>query len=265
MSAAYLAKALGASTKITVLEAPTIPRIGVGEATIPNLQKVFFDVLGLLPEHDGVPLSHYWTYKRLRGETDEPFDRACYPQPAVFDAKLSPRYLDGTKWASYAWHFDAQLVADSLRRHATKKLSVVHVEDRFTTAEIHPNGHITAITTEAGRRLEDDLFIDCSGTHVGDQRGADRQLHDDLHAARREPPDPYPVLGLLPRGGRGLRRRRGTAHPGEPSTMPSAGDLLMLLAALTRTGYVVAVHRVAANRRADDAALTFVQVSAVTR
>ncbi|MDX6354111.1 MAG: tryptophan 6-halogenase, partial [Streptomyces sp.] len=42
MSAAYLGRALGPSVAITVLEAPSVPRIGVGEATIPNLQRVFF-------------------------------------------------------------------------------------------------------------------------------------------------------------------------------------------------------------------------------
>src|SRR5579862_7744910 len=108
MSAAYLAKALGSAVTITVLEAPGIPKIGVGEATIPLLQTAFFNYLGieeddwmrecnasfkiavkfvnwrtsgtpqpvsramengpdhfyhpfgLLPSHDGVPLSHYW-------------------------------------------------------------------------------------------------------------------------------------------------------------------------------------------------------------
>jgi tryptophan halogenase len=50
MTAAYLAKAFGDTLTITVLEAPAIPRIGVGEATVPNLQKVFFDFLGLSEE-----------------------------------------------------------------------------------------------------------------------------------------------------------------------------------------------------------------------
>ena len=47
MAASYLGKALGPAVTITVVEAPEIPRIGVGEATIPNLHKVFFDFLGL--------------------------------------------------------------------------------------------------------------------------------------------------------------------------------------------------------------------------
>lgn len=47
MTAAYLSKALEQTVKITVLEAPAIPKIGVGEATVPNLQRVFFDAIGL--------------------------------------------------------------------------------------------------------------------------------------------------------------------------------------------------------------------------
>ena len=50
MTASYLAKALQGSVGITVLEAPSIPRIGVGEATIPNLHKSFFAYLGLSEE-----------------------------------------------------------------------------------------------------------------------------------------------------------------------------------------------------------------------
>lgn len=41
MTAAYLAKAFGNQVKFTVIESPRIQKIGVGEATTPNLQKVF--------------------------------------------------------------------------------------------------------------------------------------------------------------------------------------------------------------------------------
>lgn len=47
MSACYLSSYLQGSVDITLLEAPAIPGIGVGEATVPNLQRVFFDQLGL--------------------------------------------------------------------------------------------------------------------------------------------------------------------------------------------------------------------------
>ncbi|MEU5853359.1 tryptophan halogenase family protein [Saccharopolyspora shandongensis] len=211
MTAAYLGKALGQHARITVLEAPSIPKIGVGEATVPNLHKTFFDFLGLseeewmrecnasfkmgikfinwrtdgtgqadarphgggtdhyyhlfgiLPNHENLPLSHYWAAKKLSGQTDEAFDYACYREPTIIDQKLSPRHSDGTKWTNYAWHFDAHLVADFLRRFATQKQGVVHVEDEMVDALIDQRGHITALKTKAGRTIEGDLFIDCSG------------------------------------------------------------------------------------------------------
>jgi tryptophan halogenase len=212
MTASYLGKALGPKVGITVLEAPAIPRIGVGEATIPNLHKVFFEYLGLaeeewmrecnasykmgvrfinwhtpgageaqarqradgrpdqfdhlfgvLPNHGNLPLSHYWVHQKLTGATDEPFDYSCYLQPPLLDRKLAPRFADGTRWASYAWHFDANLVAGFLRRFATQKQGATHIEDKFTHADVDQRGFITALHTEQGRTLEADLFVDCSG------------------------------------------------------------------------------------------------------
>jgi tryptophan halogenase len=211
MSASYLGKALGPAATITVLEAPSIPKIGVGEATVPNLHKTFFDFLGiaeddwmrecnasykmgikfinwrtggmgestgrpfgdttdhyyhlfgLLPNHENLPLSHYWTHKKLAGETDEPFDYACYREPPLMDANLSPKFLDGTRYTNYAWHFDANLVADFLRRFAIGKQGAVHIEDEMTEAVIDQRGHISALKTKGGLTIEGDLFIDCSG------------------------------------------------------------------------------------------------------
>lgn len=211
MTASYLGKALGETTSITVLEAPTIPKIGVGEATIPNLQTVFFDFLGLkekdwmpecnasfkigikfinwctsgdgqpdprvkdgdfdyyyhtfglLPQLDRLPLSHYWTYLRLRGETQDRFDDACYWEPSVMQAMKAPCWPDGRPATSYAWHFDANLVADFLRRFATERMHVRHVCDEMATVEHDDGGYIQALITTSGARYEADLFIDCSG------------------------------------------------------------------------------------------------------
>lgn len=211
MTASYLGKALQGSARITVLEAPAIPRIGVGEATVPNLQSAFFDYLGipedewmrecnasfkiavkfinwrtpgegvsrartwrgrpdhfhhpfgLLAEHERVPISHYWAYRRVHGQTDEPFDYACFAEPAIMDGNLAPRWLDGRRASRYAWHFDAHLVADYLRRFATNKQGVVHIEDELTETAVDERGFITALHTAGGRVITGDLFIDCSG------------------------------------------------------------------------------------------------------
>jgi tryptophan halogenase len=211
MTAAYLGKALQGSVTITVLEAPAIPRIGVGEATVPNLHRAFFAYLGiaeddwmrecnaafkiavkfvnwrtpgdshpapqpyqgrsdhffhpfgLLPAVDQIPLSHYWAARRLAGETTEPFDYACFKEPAMMDGLKAPRWVDDRPATNYAWHFDAALVADFLRRFAMEKQGVIHVEDTLTDVERDARGFITALRTEGSRRLEGDLFIDCSG------------------------------------------------------------------------------------------------------
>lgn len=211
MSASYLASQLEDGVRITVLEAPTIPRIGVGEATVPNLQKVFFDQLGvaerdwmrecnasfkvgvkfinwcspgpsqplarkmagrddhfyhpfgILPDSNGVPLSHYWFLKKYHGQTRERFDYACFREPPFLDANRSPRWLDGRPATRYAWHFDAQLVAAFLQKHATTKLGVLHVQDVLKDVRFDDRGHIESLVTEAGREINGDLFIDCSG------------------------------------------------------------------------------------------------------
>lgn len=126
MTASYMRKALDRSISITVLEAPHIKTIGVGEATFSTV-KLFFDFLGL-PEHEWMPTCnaayklairfrdwradgrHFyhpfqryemvdgynmaeWWLKLKRNEA--PFDYSCFTIPALCDAKRSPRYLDG--------------------------------------------------------------------------------------------------------------------------------------------------------------------------
>jgi hypothetical protein len=211
MSACYLSSYLQGSVSITLLEAPAIPKIGVGEATIPNLQKVFFDQLGLsedewmpecnasykmgikyinwrsdgrsaptprefnggkdyfyhlfglLPEQDQFPLSQYWLCQNGASSGDQPFAYACFKEPPVLDANLAPRWLDGRRATTYAWHFDAHLLADYLCRIATKRLGVHHVQDQLQDAIQDERGFITAVKTKSGHTLEGDFFVDCSG------------------------------------------------------------------------------------------------------
>jgi tryptophan halogenase len=202
MTASYLSKALHGTVHVTLMEAKTIPRIGVGEASVPNLQRAFFDYLGLpedewmkgcnaafktaikfvnwqapaengvnnhfyhpfglLPNCDDVPLSHYWLLRRGAGD-GEPYDYACFKEPPVMDAKLSPRHLDGRKAVNYAWHFDAHLVADYLRNFSVSKQGVRHVIDELEGVTKDADGFLTALKTKGGLTIEGDFFIDCSG------------------------------------------------------------------------------------------------------
>ncbi len=211
MTASYLGKALQGTATITVLEAPAVPRIGVGEATIPNLQTAFFDFLGIpedtwmrecnaglkagikfvnwrtagtaqltprvvdgepdafyhifgvLPTHDQIPLSHYWYQDYVAGRTTESFVQACFPEAPALEKLRAPRFADGRRATRYAWHFDANLVADFLRRFATGKQGVLHIQDQMTEPELDERGFVTALRTKGGLRLDGDLFVDCSG------------------------------------------------------------------------------------------------------
>jgi hypothetical protein len=200
MTASYLKKAFP-SIHITVLEAPNIPKIGVGEATVPNLQKVFFDFLGLpedewmrecnaafkvavkfvnwrkpraegvddhyyhlfglIPNCDNVPLSQYWVLKHLAGNPTA-MDYACYKEPKLLDAKLAPRYRDGSRAMYYAWHFDAHLVANYLKNKAVG-WGVEQIIEELENVSLAPDGGIAALHTRQGSTLEADLFVDCSG------------------------------------------------------------------------------------------------------
>ena len=199
MSAAYLSKALGSQASVTVLEAPAIPRIGVGEATVPNLQSSFFDFLGIgedewmrevngafkgaikfidwtrphekpsenfyhpfgiLPYTDGIHLPQYW-FERASREVGA-FDRSCFPQIAALERKLSPRHLDGSAAYPYAWHFDAQKLADFLCRWSVAR-GVHHVRGTLEGVTLGEGGEIASVQTAEGRAIEADLFIDCTG------------------------------------------------------------------------------------------------------
>jgi tryptophan 6-halogenase len=202
MTAAYLAKALQGSVRITLIEAASIPKIGVGEATIPNLQRAFFDYLGLPEEEwmrgcnaafkmavkfinwrapardgvsnhfyhpfglpptcDGMPLSHYWALRHHDGDR-APYDYECYKEPPIMDAKLAPRHRDGRRATNYAWHFDAHLVAAYLQNFSVSRQGVRHVVDELEGVVKDDRGFITSLKTKSGRTIEGDLFVDCSG------------------------------------------------------------------------------------------------------
>ena len=203
MTASYLAKALHGSVKITLIESDKIKKLGVGEATLPSLQKLFFDFLeipeddwmqhvngsykvgikyinwdktpepgkkdsyfyhlfGGVPTCDGIPLQQYWLHKYLTGKTTESMQYACYPEAALMDKNLSPRFRDGSQSMFHAWHFDAHLVVDYLKDWSTSR-NVNHIIDEVVGVSVDADGNIQSVHTENNQQLTADLYIDCSG------------------------------------------------------------------------------------------------------
>ena len=199
MAACLIARAWPAAT-ITVIESPEIGIVGVGEGSTPQL-RAFFAQLGIA-EADWMPACHA-TYKAgiaFRGWSDRPgfadyfhpfagaIDRHSEPQfhhnalvrrrggdvPAHPDRfflnsalardALAPLPADNFPFAiGYGYHFDAHLVGEMLRDHATTMRGVQHRQAKVVNVAIDETGNVAALDCEGGDRLAADLFVDCSG------------------------------------------------------------------------------------------------------
>ena len=126
---------------------------------------------------------------------------------------------------NYAYHLDAAKLAALLSRHAVQRLGVDHLADEVIEVE-REGDRVIAVLTRAGRRVEADLFVDCSGHRallIGQQPGSDwldasHILFNDRALAAQVPVDPgSPIasqtIGTAHRAGWlwdiGLPTRRG--------------------------------------------------------
>ncbi|MFO1251436.1 MAG: tryptophan halogenase family protein [Inhella sp.] len=203
-SAGWLAAALLAAERgqgedalrITLVESPNTPPIGVGEGTWPTMrdtlrriglserdllrhadaafkqgsrfvgwrngQDVYHHPFSLPQGHGELPLVAAWAAATPRGD----FAAAVGPQPAVCLAARAPKQSSTPDYAAvlnYGYHFDAGRFVPLLQRHAVQHLGVQHRVAHVQRVERHADGDIAALHTEAGERLAADLFIDCSG------------------------------------------------------------------------------------------------------
>ncbi len=199
MAAAYLNAALNRDEKtadIALIESPDVPRIGVGEATIPNINHIL-SVIGIDEQEfmrrvDGTfkqsiryvnwlegrgdfyhhPFSRYrpspidttgrdW----LMSDRSIPFTETVTAQTAFCELGLSPKMIGQWDFGtplSYAFHMNALKFADYLCEISTAR-GVTHHLDHVTDVHTREDGSIAAVSTKGGQRLEADLFIDCTG------------------------------------------------------------------------------------------------------
>ena len=200
MAAAALSKIMGTRRyAITLIESDEIGTVGVGEATIPLIQ-TFNAALGIdenafmkatnatfklgiqfvdwsAPGSDyfhpfgvygvdmnGVNFTHHWLrYHRAGGSADFGLFNA---QTLAARQGRFGRMKDinpAVPPVNYAFHFDAALYGRFLRSLA-EPAGVKRLEGRVVDAsQDAASGDITAINLADGRRIDGDLFIDCSG------------------------------------------------------------------------------------------------------
>ena len=199
LSAAYLAASaqrMGRKLDITVIEAPDIAPIGVGEGTWPTMRATLATVgLGeaefiracdatfkqgsrfdgwldgtaadtYLHPFTPPPAGDFSALLAGAQQTGKPFAAAISAQAAVCGASLAPRQVamrDFEGALNYAYHFDANKFAKLLADHATKRLGVRHIADRVTDIVVAENGDIATLVTAASGEIAGELFLDCSG------------------------------------------------------------------------------------------------------
>lgn len=199
MTACLLAHRWPDRAQVTLIEAPEIGTIGVGEGSTPSLKR-FFETLGIA-EADWMPACQA-TYKasiRFAGwspqsgvadyshpfltqldlHTEEAFTLNCRNRRLGHDVPTRPdRFLLNAVLAAqgkapvapphfpfrmeYGYHFDSALLGRFLRDHAVAR-GVRHLAQRIRQVQRTPAGELMALSTQDGETIAGDLFVDCSG------------------------------------------------------------------------------------------------------
>jgi tryptophan halogenase len=195
VAAAALARHLGPLLDITLVESEEISTIGVGESTVPTFRG-FHQFMGIKEDEFmaaaqatiklGIEFKnwgqvgdryvhpfgvignraswmadfhHFWLHARSRGFGGE-LGEYCLEWVA---AEANRFARDAVPNIGYAYHIDATRYARYLRSLA-EPAGVKRVEGKILTVDLNPeSGFIDALTLESGKRIEGDLFIDCTG------------------------------------------------------------------------------------------------------
>jgi glycine/D-amino acid oxidase-like deaminating enzyme len=194
MVAAGLSKCLGRHYDIRLVESEEIGTVGVGEATIPTLhilhqildldEREFIQAtqatfkLGISFEnwrnvgenyfhsfgktgkgHWTAGFHHFWLEGRRRGLASD-YGDYCLELRAAMEKRFATLPDNGI---NFAYHFDATLYGQYLRRYA-EALGVRRVEGKITKVHTETDGgFITGLQLTDGPLVEGDFFIDCTG------------------------------------------------------------------------------------------------------
>jgi tryptophan halogenase len=250
--------------EIVVVESPEIGTVGVGEATLPPI-RYYNQMLGLdgadfvrktqatfklgIEFKDWGRLGHrffhgfgdfgpqihnrssflYWLRLAQTGEMPsyEDWSTATVMARQNRFAPPSGDAPSASNAYSFAFHFDAGLYAAYLRDYAMQR-GVQRIEGTIVDVELRPeDGFVAAVKLRDGRRVDGDLFIDCSGFRALLIGGAMKSAYEDWSAwlpcnsaqavpcARVEPLAPYTVSTARAAGWQWripLQHRTGNGH-----------------------------------------------------
>jgi tryptophan halogenase len=188
--------------EIYLVESEDIGTIGVGEATIPQIQ-VFNQSLGIDEDDfirktqgsfklgiefvnwgkigesyihafghvgrdmEAIPFYHYWLKLNKQGRSSD-IGEYCFNTLASRQNKFMRSIDAGNSPLSdiaYAYHFDAGLYAKFLRDFSEKH-GVKRIEGKIVNVNLDKDtGNIRSLNLEKGLEVEGNFFIDCTGLH----------------------------------------------------------------------------------------------------
>jgi len=202
MTAAALSKLVPGLRSIQLIESDEIGTVGVGEATVPHL-RLFNEALqineadfvravggtfklgiefvdwGRIGDryihgfgtigHDyrSLPFHQYWLKLNARGLARDlgeySLNTAAAPAGKFMSSASDVPAQSPLANISYAYHFDAGLYANYLRRLAEAR-GVQRIEGQVVDVTVRgEDGFIESVTLKSGARVAGELFIDCSG------------------------------------------------------------------------------------------------------
>ena len=194
MAAAALANTLGGAIDLTLVESDAIGTIGVGESTIPplllfnrllgigepefmratqatfklgikfenwkDISESYFHSFGAAgKDHWSAGFQHFWLNGLRRGHLHS-FDDYSLELKAALEGKFA--HLPDNRM-NYAYQLDSALYARFLRNKAEAD-GARRIEGRIAEVELDgESGEIAALKLDGDRRIEGDLFLDCTG------------------------------------------------------------------------------------------------------
>lgn len=194
MAAAAIAKTMGPTVDLTLVESDAISTVGVGEATIPPLL-LFNRLLGINEadfmratkatfklginfenwkdvnqdyfhsfgttgkDHWTSGFQHFWLKGQATG-LSKPYAEYCLELQAALKGKFAHLPNQGL---NYAYHLDSSEYSKFLRTFA-EKLGAKRYEGKITDVNLNKeSGDITSLTLESGAVIGGDFFLDCTG------------------------------------------------------------------------------------------------------
>ncbi len=210
MTACAIARTMGDSVDLTLVESDAIGTVGVGESTIPPLVNYnrllgigeaefmratqatfklgikfenwktdgdkYFHSFGITGrDHWSAGFQHFWLHGQTRAHGAS-YDDYCLELKAAYSRRFA-HLPDGRM--NYAYQLDSTLYGLFLRKLAEAD-GAKRVEGKIAEVALHSaSGDIAALVLESGQRIEGDLFVDCTGFRALLIEGALHVGYDD--------------------------------------------------------------------------------------